>query len=125
MITIKAKFASSFLDRNLGLLRQKNKGKVLLFKTRFGIHTFFLKEPIDVLVLETLFRRAAPQILASHMSSGNTNQFTIITSKTILPNKIFLWNPKYCWCLELPKGSIKKLGLAPGNRLKLTISDLL
>ncbi len=45
------KVAISFNDQLFGLLNPKNP-RNMLFRTRFGIHTFFMKEPIDVLVLD-------------------------------------------------------------------------
>ncbi len=90
------KEARSFSDRLLGLLKKSNSGP-LLFKTRFGIHTFGLKKEIDVIVLN-LDKR-------------------VVKFATVKPNRLFFWNPKYNLILEFPKGGIKK------NRIK--INDLI
>ena len=49
------KKAISFSDRLFGL-RKKSNPRSLLFKTRFGIHTFLLKESIDVLILSQRYQ---------------------------------------------------------------------
>lgn len=87
IITKDLKEAKSFLDQLLGLNRQSNP-KSLLFKTRFGIHTFGLKEEIDMLVLDQNWR--------------------VVKLATIKPGNFFFWNPKYEIVIELSRGSIKK-----------------
>jgi uncharacterized protein len=90
--------ASTFKDKLFGLLDKKS-SRYLLIKTRFGIHTFFLKEPIDVVILNY--------------------KLQIVNYKMELkPNKIFLWNPQYSQVLEMPKGTIKKHRLQKGDRIK-------
>lgn len=85
------KLAESFKDRFFGLLIKSNPAN-LLFKTRFGIHTFFLKEPIDVLILN--------------------KEFKIVKAKQALkPNRFFFWSPKYSYVIELKEGLIKKFKL--------------
>ncbi len=90
------KFAESFIDRALGLLKQDNP-RSLLFKTRWGIHTFFLKEPIDVIVL-------------------NQKKHVVI-QKTVKSNRFFFWNPKFDTIIELPLGTIKRSKLKIGDKL--------
>lgn len=100
IITKDLKIAKSFLDRFLGLLIKSNP-RFLLFKTRFGIHTFFLKEPIDVLVLDKNMR--------------------VVTFKPNLkPNRLFFWNPTHNTLIELPEGIIKKSGIFLKTSLKIT-----
>lgn len=97
-LSIKGKFANSLLDKFLGLHRKSNP-KILIFKTRFGIHTFFLKEAIDVIVLD----------------SGSR----VVKKATLKPNKLFFWNPKYSTVIELPKGFIKKSKIKLRDKLSL------
>lgn len=92
------KVATSFFDRLLGLLN-KNNPRSLLFKTRFGIHTFFLKSPIDILILN--------------------NKNTVISTNTIKPNQLFFYNPKYKTVIELPKGTIKKSKTQFGDKIAI------
>lgn len=89
---------SSVADKFLGLLRQSNPSS-LFFKTRFGIHTFFLKDPIDVIVLD--------------------QDFKVVKIVEVLPNRLFFWNPKYFYILELPKGTIKNTKTKVGDVLKV------
>lgn len=75
------KIAESFIDRSFGLLIKTNP-RNLLFKTRFGIHTFFLKEPIDVIILDSQMR-------------------VIKIKENLQPNRLFFWNPKFNITIEL------------------------
>mgnify|MGYP003394849270 CR=1 FL=1 len=88
----------SFWEKSWGLLN-KNNSCSLYFQTRFGIHTFGLKKPIDVLILN--------------------NDFIVVALATITPNRIFFWNPKYSKIIELPFGSIKKSKTKLGNDINL------
>lgn len=92
------KIASSFSDKLLGMLRKANLGGSS-FQTRFGIHTFFLKFHIDVIILD---------------KNGK-----VVKLASMLPNKVFFWNPKYSQVLELPSGTIKKTKTEVGDLLSL------
>ncbi len=93
------KEATSFLDLALGLLRKSNP-RTMLFKTHFGIHTFFLKEPIDVIVLD--------------------EQFKIVKiTENLKINKLFFWNPKYFLVIELPKNTIRLSKTKTKDRLSV------
>jgi uncharacterized protein len=76
------------------------KPQVIAFKTRFGIHTFFMKFPIDVLVL-------------------NKNKKVVFFKENIKPNRIVLWNPRYDLVIELPQGSIKESKTELGDIISL------
>lgn len=82
------KEAKSLSDQLFGLIIKSNP-RYMLFKTRFGIHTFFLKEPIDVLVLDKDYK-------IMHLREN------------VKPNSLVFWNPRYFNILELPKGTILK-----------------
>ncbi len=84
-----------------GLLR-KNKAEPIVFKTRFGIHTFFLKFPIDLVVL-------------------SNDRKVVFIKENIMPNKIVLWNIKYNLVIELPKGYIKKSNTKKGDILEFNL----
>lgn len=98
IISENVKEGKNFSDKILGLLRKSNPGS-LMFKTRFGIHTFFLKVPIDVIVMD--------------------QNFEVVKLTNVKPNKLFFYNPKYFYVLELPKGSIKKSKTQTGDILRL------
>ena len=88
IMTKDLKEVRSFYNQLFGLLKKANP-RSLLFKTRFGIHTFGLTEAIDVIVLN--------------------NDFKVVKLKENLkPNSLFFWNPKYNLVIELPKGTIKE-----------------
>ena len=67
----------------------KNKPFPIMLVTRFGIHTFGLKFPIDVLIL------------------NNENKVVSI-KEGMKPRRVFLWNPYHKKVLELPAGTIKE-----------------
>lgn len=98
IISKDAKFTESLLDKSLGLLK-RNSPKTLIFRTRFGIHTFFLKEPIDILILDK-------------------NLKVVQLKKNLKPNRLFFWNPKYFWIIELTAGSINESKIQKGDLLK-------
>lgn len=91
--------AKSFSDRLLGILKKLNIGCSILFKTRFGIHTFFMKDPIDVVILD--------------------NNLKVVKMATVKPNNLFFWNPKYFKVLEFSQGTINKTCTKPGDILIL------
>lgn len=98
MMELKIKMLSSFKDKAVGLLTAKKAYPVLL-KTRFGIHTFGMKFPIDVLVLD--------------------NNTVVKLAENLKPNKILIWSPRYDTVIELPAGEIKEKGIKTGDILKL------
>lgn len=102
-LTSDLKIATTLTDQLFGLLRQSNP-RSLMFKTRFGIHTFFLKEAIDVIVLDSKNR--------------------VVAAKTIEPNSLFLWNPIYSTVIELPLGTIKRSKTSLNDQLKITRAHL-
>ena len=79
---------TSLLDQSLGLLRYKTPVAIFL-KTRFGIHTFAMRYPIDVLILDKLNR-------------------VVSMKQSMKPNNIFIWDIKHDTVLEFPSGLIKK-----------------
>lgn len=101
MVTLPAKKAKNLKEKIIGLIGVE-KPYSLLLKTHFGIHTFGLKFPIDVLILD------------------KKNKVVAI-KKNLMPQKIFMWNPLYEKVLELPSGTIdkKKLKLNDVVGLKL------
>jgi uncharacterized protein len=76
------------LKKAIGLIGEK-KPQAILFMTRFGIHTFGVRFPIDVLIL-------------------NKNKQIVKVKENLQPNRFFFWNPKYTIVLELPEGTIQK-----------------
>lgn len=93
--------AKSLLQKSVGLIGQ-NAPKSILIKTRFGIHTFGMKFPIDVLILDK-------------------NQQVVQLKQNMVPNRLFFWNPRYNLLLELPVGLIKKKGIKKGSKIKIKL----
>lgn len=91
------------IEKVKGLIGKKNP-EAILIQTRFGIHTFGLKFPIDIAVID---RTDAVQI----------------TKYSLKPNSIFLWRPKYDRILELPAGTLKEKGIKKGTVLTLNLKS--
>lgn len=72
----------------------------IYFNTRWGIHTFGVKESIDVVILD----------------EKNTVQKI---KKSLMPNSVFLWNPKFKKVLELPQGTIEAKKITPNDVIVL------
>lgn len=91
MVTLSVKKASNLKEKIQGLIgREKPYG--LMLKTHFGIHTFGVKFPIDVLIL-------------------NNSNTVVALKQNLIPNRIFLWNPVYEKVIELPAETIKKMAI--------------
>jgi len=97
LIASDLKMAVSFSDKFFGLLKKSNP-RCLMFQTRFGIHTFGLKEPIDVLIL-------------------NSDQRVVKLRRNMLPNRFFFWNPSYFTVIELPTGMIARAKVSLGDKI--------
>ena len=100
MIHIRAKRENGIFNKSRGLIGKKTPGAIFL-TTRFGIHTFFLSFPIDVIVL-------------------NDQHIVVALKESLLPNRIFIWNPKYSHVLELPNGEIKRNKLKIGQKIQIS-----
>lgn len=98
MIELKVKRLTGFAKVK-GLLNAK-KAQPILFKTRFGIHTFGMKFPIDVIILD--------------------NQNRVVSmSQALNPNRVLFWNPICTSCIELPMGKVKELKIKKGDTIKV------
>lgn len=91
--------AKSLIDQSLGLLRYKTP-TAMLIKTRFGIHTLFMKYPIDVLVLDK----------SNHV---------VAIKENLQPNKVHFWNINYTTILEIPAGTIHKTKTTLNDQLSI------
>lgn len=75
----------------------------MFFETHFGIHTFFLKKPIDILVLD--------------------KDFVVKKKKRALePWRMFFYPPKYRYVLELPVGYINAKKIKLDDRINLCLT---
>lgn len=94
MIILKVKKQKG-VEKLKGLIGAQ-KAYPISFKTRFGIHTFGLNFPIDVIILDK-------------------NHTVIKIAEGLKPNRIFLWNPKFDNVIELPIDSVKKFKIKTGS----------
>lgn len=99
MHTIRAHKASSIASRVKGLIGADEIHNLYL-ETRWGIHTFGVKQPIDVLVLDK-------------------NTQIVKLKRNLKKNRIFMWNPKFSRILELPVNSIRRREIRVGDRIDL------
>lgn len=97
LITAKAKMAHSTLDRALGLLKP-GCPTFLVIKTRWGIHTFFLKTAIDVLVLDK-----------------NSVVKTLFVG--LKPYRFYFYPPQYDTVVEMPPQTISKFNIRLGDKI--------
>ncbi|MBI2026135.1 MAG: DUF192 domain-containing protein [Candidatus Levybacteria bacterium] len=96
-LNLKVLHLESTKDKLLGAVKYKE--SVLFLKTRLGIHTFFVKTPLDILILDK-------------------NKRIVRIKEELLPNRVYFWNLRYSLVLELPRGVVKKLKLKVGHMVE-------
>lgn len=89
-------------EKIVGLMG-KSQPESVYFTTRWGIHTFFMKFPIDVVILDRSNRVA-------------------LVKQEVRPWRILIWNPVHSRVLELPAGMTKKLKIITGEKIILRFS---
>ncbi len=99
MHQFKVKIARSLAENVRGLLGTKTAHPILL-STRFGIHTFGMSYPIDVLILDS-------------------NYEVKFMRENLLPNSMYFWNFIESNVLELPAGTIKTEQIKRQDKIKL------
>lgn len=99
-IQITATRLHSLWEKSAGLLHSQVSTPVY-FKTRFGIHTFGMKYPIDVLILNNDMRVAK-------------------IAQNLQPHSIFLWNPMHHHVIELEAGYVAAHSIVLGTGVTLT-----
>lgn len=101
MITLKVRKATMGWEKIIGLIG-KNQVYSLLIETRFGIHTFGVRTPIDILILDKNY-------VVKNIVIG------------MKPYRIFVWNPLYPYVVELPEGTIMKEKIKKGEKMTLML----
>jgi uncharacterized protein len=101
MITIHALNYTNYKNKIVGLIGKK-KAETIFLKTRFGIHTFGVKFPIDVLILDS------------------KNQVVKIM-ENLKQGRIFVWNPIYNNVVEMPKDFLKNRKIKIGDKIRLIL----
>jgi hypothetical protein len=99
MLQLKVKFLKGQAEKIMGLIKYQ-KACPVFFKTHWGIHTFGLKFPIDVLILDSEYK-------------------VIKTVTGLLPKRVFLWPPVYENVVELPFGEVRRLKIKTGDKILL------
>lgn len=98
-MTIRVYVLTTFFERLLGLVNWNYKPPVLL-NTHFGIHTFFVSYPIDVLLLTP---------------SGKV----VGMCHSLRPFSFFFYMPLYSTVIELESGFIKRNNIKIGDIINL------
>ena len=95
--------ATSIFSRMKGLLGKSslNEGEGLLIKPCKGVHTFGMKFPIDVIVLDN-------------------NNIVIAVSKALPPNRLTPVYRHAVAVIELPAGTLEATTTTVGNQLEIT-----
>ena len=92
-------FAKTLWEKARGLIGN-SRPCTLALKTRWGIHTFGMQFPIDVLICDDALRVKVVRCNMKHCS-------------------FFFWNPKYSLVFELPVGALKESGTEKGDQLEI------
>jgi len=99
IISTNVKNANSFVDQVFGLLNKRNP-RFLIFNTRFGIHTIFMKTPIDVILFDS-------------------NNYIVKIKRHLLPNRLFFYHPKNFKLIEMPKDTIDKFHIRINDKISI------
>ncbi len=94
-----ANTAETYAEKAKGLIGARE-SRALFFETRWGIHTFGMKFPIDVVVFD---EQNVVRALKENLKS----------------NSYFFWNPRYKNVLELSAGTIKKTLTVISDTIKI------
>jgi len=98
LISENEKEAKGYVDKLIGMVVPEN-SEGLIIKTRFGIHTLFMTQAIDVIIVDS-------------------NKKVVGLKAKIKPFRIFVWNPKFSTIIELPHGVINKSKTQLGDKLE-------
>lgn len=91
--------ARTFSKKSEGLLKS-SADTALFLRTRWGVHTFGMKFPIDCLVMD--------------------NDMKIVALRAgLVPGHFFFWNPHYRNVLELPTGTVSRTSTRTGDHIEL------
>lgn len=91
--------ARTLAQKIIGLLGYKTPAAIF-FRSRWGIHTFGMKFPVDVIICDS--------------------NFCVRKVKTsLLPNRFLFWNPRSSYIFELPPQNISKSATSIGDMLEI------
>ena len=96
-IVLQVSYAKTLHEKVIGLIGAKEP-RALLLKTRFGIHTFGVRFPLDILILD--------------------KQHKVVKIKRSLETyRLFFWNQQFDTVIELPHGTIEKKDIKLGDSI--------
>ncbi|MFA6365183.1 MAG: DUF192 domain-containing protein [Candidatus Paceibacterota bacterium] len=95
-----AKVARTLNEKTVGLLEEK-KPASLYMRTRWGIHMIGMKFPIDCVIFDD-----------EHKVQKMTH--------SLMPGKMFFWNPMYANVVELPEGTLKNTRTELGDSIEMS-----
>lgn len=87
----------SFIGKTLGLIGKKTITPIV-FSTRIGIHTLFMYQAIDILLVDE-------------------NKVVVDLHENLLPWRVYLWGVTQRFVYELPAGYIKQRSIRLGMRV--------
>lgn len=99
MIKLKAKKVTLIIDKTRGVMFRDTITPIY-FETRWGVHTFFVRKPIIVVLLD--------------------NNDVVVTKTKLMPWRMFFWNPRYSRVLELPHDYVDISKIKVGVKISLS-----
>ncbi len=91
--------ARTFTEKSEGLLKS-GADAALFFKTRWGIHTFGMKFPLDCLVMDDGMK-------------------VVALRANLAPGHLFFWSPRHQNVLEFPAGALARADTQVGDAIAL------
>jgi len=99
--SLKVRSLNTFWKKTRGLIGITDTTPVY-FETRWGIHTYFLKGPIGVVILD--------------------NESRVQSIKVVKPNRTYIWNPLFSRVVEIPNVRAKNMPKV-GEKLTYSITE--
>jgi hypothetical protein len=98
LVSYNAKQLNSLVSSAIGLIGEKSP-KAVVLRTSFGIHTFGVRFPLDILILD--------KDMVVRKSQENLKR-----------NRFFFWDPRFNLVIELPSGTINKTRTTVGDKIE-------
>lgn len=99
LLHVDVRMAHTLAEKSKGLLKS-TADAALFLKTRWGVHTFGMKFPIDCLILDGGMK-------------------VVALRERLAPGHFFFWNPRYKNVLELPAGTISHTATEVGDVVQM------
>lgn len=99
LLHVDVRMAHTLAEKSKGLLKS-TADAALFLKTRWGVHTFGMKFPIDCLVMD-----------------GDMK--VVALREKLVPRHFFFWSPRHKNVLELPAGTLSRTDTRLGDMVEL------